>query len=447
MRHDRRLLLPLLLLTLCLSAEAAPEPRERVEGLSLQQALDLAHAQNPQVLLGRVRQARAEAARLQTQRGVLPTVRADATYLRADLGLLDLPLPEAAGTLPLPTGSSLGPFEGNILGVQMVQPLVNVGAWHAREQAELQLEAARIGLQRLSDEVAVGTIEAYFAAVTAAAQVAAEATALGAARRVLAQAEAAHREGLAPRLDVLNARTRVAEMDARLGRAESRVIAAESALREALGIDGDVHIELTDAVPDPPLRLAEDAGRLGERADLRALQQAVAAAEAGEKRARAGRLPDVSLFARYQRVDLNNPLDYDETDWIVGLSLGWTLFSGFGIEGEIDAAQADAWQSRVELGAQQRRAQSEARDARAWWQAELQAWQSAERSVAGAEEALALAEARYAEGLNDMTEVLRAQASALGARTRALQARYQAVVAAQRYLLAVGAHDAGRLTP
>lgn len=447
MLHAMRAILPLLLLGLFPSAADAAVPRPPVEALSLQQALELAHAQNPEVLLGRVRQARAEAMRLQAQRGVLPTVKADATYLRADLGLLEAPLPEAPGALPLASGGSLDPFEGTILGVQLVQPLVNVGAWRAREQAELQLEAARIGLGRISDEVAVTTIEVYFAAVTAAAQVDAEAGSLAAARRVLAQAEAAHHEGLVSRLDVLNARTRVAEMEARLGDAEARVIATESALREALGIDKDVSIELTDAVPEPPLRLAEGDERLQERADLRALQQGVAAAEAGVKRARAGHLPDVNLFARYQRVDLNHPLDYDETDWIVGVTLGWTLFSGFGVAGAIDEAQAEAWQRRVELSAQQRRVQSEASDTRAWWQAEVQAWQSAARSITGAEEALALAERRYAEGLNDMTEVLQAQASALRARTRALQARYQAVVAAQRYLLAVGAQDAGRLAP
>lgn len=447
MQHAVRAILPLLLLALSLPAAASAAPRQRVETLSLQQALELAQAQNPEVLLGRVRQARAEAARLQAQRGVLPTVTADATYLHADLGLLEAPLPEVPGTLPLASGVSLDPFEGTILGVQLVQPLVNVGAWHAREQAQLQLEAARTGLGRISAEVAVTTIEAYFAAVTAGAQAEAEAGALAAARRALAQAEAAHREGLVSRLDVLNARTRVAEMEARLGSAEAHVIAAASALQETLGIDDDVSIELTDPVPDPPLRLAADEERLLQRADVRALQQAVAAAEAGVKRAQAGHLPDVNLFARYQRVDLNNPLDYDETDWIVGVTLGWTLFSGFGVAGAVDEAQADAWRRRVELSARQRRVQSEASDTRAWWQAELQAWQSAARSITDAEEAQALAERRYAEGLNDMTEVLQAQASALGARTRALQARYKAVVAAQRYLLAIGAQDAGRLAP
>jgi outer membrane protein TolC len=424
---------------------AQDETAPPVEALSLQQALELASARNPEVVIGRARQARAEAVRLQTGRAILPTVNLDATYLHADLGLLGTSsvwpaVPELIAPWP-----DLSPIEGSILGVQLVQPLVNVSAWHGREQAARRLDAARLRLARIADEVAVSTTEAYFGAVTAAELVQAAAGGRAAAQRALEQAEGAYAEGLVPRLDLLNARTRLADMEARVARAEAAAIAAKSALRAVLGLESDTPLELSDQVPEPPLDLATAGERPRERADVRAMEEVVAAAESGVKSARAGRLPEVNLFARYQQVDLNQPLNYDDDDWIVGVNLTWTVFSGFGVQGAIGEAQATAGELRAELGAQRRRAAREASDSRAWWQAELRAWQSARASVAGAEEALELAERRYAEGLGDMTDLLLAQANALEASTQSLNARYRALVAAQRHLLALGAQDPGRL--
>jgi outer membrane protein TolC len=434
--------LPLLcMLTLsptCWAAQDAPAPP--VNPLSLQQALELASARNPEIVIGRARRARAEAVRLQTGRAILPTVNLDATYLHAELGLLNtsslLPaVPEP--NLPLP---NLSRVEGSLFGVQLLQPLVNVSAWHGRDRAGRQLDAARLRLARIADEVAVSTTEAYFGVVTAAELVRAEARGRAAVQRALEQAEGAYAEGLAPRLDLLNARTRLAEMEARVARAEAATIAAKSALRDVLGLESDIPLELSDPVPKPPLELARVSADPRERADVRAMEEAVAAAESGVESARASRLPDVSLFARYQQVDLNEPLDYDD-DWIVGVNLTWKVFSGFGVQGEIDEAEALAMERRAELGAQRRRAVTEASDGRASWQAELRAWQSARASIAGAEEALELAQRRYGEGLGDMTDLLLAQANALAASTQALHARYRALVAAQRYLLALGAPD------
>ena len=440
------LLLACLLMALpasALAAGAAGQPG----GISLADALEMASRQNPEVVIGQARRARAEAVRLQARQAVLPAVSFDATYMRAELGLLDVPSLGLPTPDPLSPWISLNPVEGNVLGVQLLQPLVNVSAWHGRDQAARQLEAARLRLGRIADEVAVNTMDAYFAVVTAAAQRDAEARGLAASRRVLAQAEAGYREGLVPRLDVLNARTRVAEMAARVSHAEAVVVAAQSALREALGSESDAPLKLTDPVPDPPRELAPPGGAPAGRDDLRAMEKAVAAAESGAKGARAGYLPDLSLFARYQQVDLNAPMNYDDTDWIVGVSLSWTVFSGFGVRGAIDEAEAVASEKRAELDARRRHAASEARNTRARWRAELSAWETATESQAVADEALELAQRSYEEGLGDMTELLLAQSSALQASTRALHARYQAVMAAQRHLLAIGAQEAGRLGP
>ena len=441
MNNNKKLLAQLVILLIAAVAMSGQRlSATPLEPLSLQRALQIARTENPELLISRARKARAEAARLRTRQGLLPTLSLDASYLNADVGLLDQ-VPTDAVFLPLPGIDELNPVEGNLLGMQLVQPLVNFGAWHARAQAGHEEDAARFGLRRAEDEVTVATIEAYFGASTAQRQVSAEARGLAAASRALRQADASFEQGLVPRLDVLNARTRVSEMEARLALAQRRVVAAHSMLRQVLGLEGDGLLELSDPVPEPPRMLQQQEFTPSARADLLALEESVKAAQAGVDRARAAYMPDVNLFARYQRIEMNQPFGFNETDWIVGVNLGWTLFAGFGQKGALGEARAVEQEARAELRALRQRARSEVRDAYAWWRAELQAWRSASASVAAAEEALALTEQRYAEGLDDMAELLRAQAEDLGAVTREISARYNALVAAQRYRLAVGAED------
>ena len=414
--------------------------------LSLEDALDRARAENPELLINRARIARAEAVQRQTLQGVLPTVSVDASYLRLDTSLLDdIPVLEP-GLPPLFARRDLGPVEARVASIQMVQPLVNVGAWNARRQAGRQADAARLVLRRAQDEVTLAVIETYFGARTAERQVEAEQRGLATAERALRQAEAGFEEGLVPPVDVLRARSRVLEMEARVASAESQIVAAHALLRQVLGIEGDGRLPLADPVPAPPRSLPpapSEAEVLARRTDIRALQETASAARYGVQRSRAAYVPDVNLLLRYQRVETDQPLDLAESGWLVGVNLRWTLFAGLGQAGAIDEARAAEEEARTELYAQRLLASGEILEARAQWEAELLGWDRASSGVEDAEAALALTEARYAEGLDDMTSLLQAQAEELGAVTREINARYNALVSAQRYRLAIETDDPG----
>jgi len=434
---------------LATSAGDGAEDQEQETPLSLARAVELAQAQNPQLRALRARQAGAEGRRLSTRQGILPSISFDATYLRAELGLLDTVPTLEPGVPPGIGWLDANPVEGNAVGVQLIQPLVNFGAWEARRQAGRQEDAARLTVQRAVDEVTVATMAAYYGIRSAQRQVTAERRGLRAARRGLAQARGALEEGLVSPLDVLQARTRVADMRARVAVAKSRVTRAESGLQLVLGLDEAPTWVLTDDIPPPPAALPAPAtaAPVDQRSDVRAAEEIVRAAEAGVRRARAAYLPEVSLVGRYQRTDLGRPLDLDETDWVIGVRLGWSVFAGFGQAGRLDEAQAVKQQASAEWRALRQQGQAEIRDNYAEWHAQRIGWQSASRGVADAEAALALVEGRYAEGLDDMTTLLQAQAEALGAWTREIVARYNAVLAAQRYRLATDAVEAGRWHP
>ena len=224
------------------------------------------------------------------------------------------------------------------------------------------------------------------------------------------------------------------------------MIAAHGILRQVLGIDEDLELILTDRVPrpkPPPTEAPQRDEVLAGRLDVRALEQGVEAAGYGVMRARAAWLPNLNLFARYDRVDVNDPLSFNETGWLVAVNLRWTPFLGFSQVGALGEAQAAEAETRARLRALRQQAWAEARAEHANWQAEVKGWHAASQGVLDAEEALALTEARYAEGLDNITALLRAQAEELAARTREISARFNAVVAAERFRLAVS-NNSGR---
>ncbi|HKK17892.1 MAG TPA: TolC family protein, partial [Opitutales bacterium] len=221
-----------------------------VRSLSLEESLQRAQAENPLLLIQRARTARAKALKRQSLQGMTPTVSVDATQLRWDTSVLEgVPFIEP-GLPPLVTRQDFGPVEGRIAGVQLVQPLFNLGAWEARRQADRQVKAARLTLSRASDEVALTVVETYFGAVTAEQRVEAERRALRTAERALRQAEGASDEGLVAPVDVLRARTRVREMKARVAAAKSQVIGAHALLRQILALEDLPDLVLTDSVPE-----------------------------------------------------------------------------------------------------------------------------------------------------------------------------------------------------
>ena len=423
---------------------AEPEPRAGEMVLSLDRALDIARRHNPRIAIGRARRAGAEGARVRSRQGFSPRLTLDAYHLRLDTSVLDnIPTFEPEFP-PLFVRRGFGPLDGNVASVELVQPLINVGAWNARRQAGRALEAAELDLHRARREVDVAVVEAYFGARTARRQVEAERKGLATAQRALRQAEAGFEQELVAPVDVLAARTRVSEMRARVAVAQARVVGAHAVLRQVLGTDEDIELILTDGVPRPKTAAVEAPERgqaLSGRRDVQALERSVEAAEYGVKRARAAWLPDLNLYARYDRVDANDPLNFSETGWLVALNLRWTPFLGFSQVGALGEAEAVEAETRAQLRALRQQARAEVRSEYANWEAQVQGWRNALDGVLDAEEALALTEARYAEGLDDITALLRAQAEELAARTREINARFNAVVAAERYRLALPAAD------
>lgn len=328
----------------------------------------------------------------------------------------------------------------------MVQPLINLDAWHGHAQANHQVAAHEFTVQRARQELSVGVTGAYYGVKTVAERKAAVSAALEAARRALAMAQAANDEGLAPPVDVYRARADVATREAQLAKAEGELVSRRERLRELLGIEDQRTIVLLDPVPSP-VPPHPDEGAASARNDVRALQQGLEAAESGLRRARARLLPRINLLARQQWVGDLDLVGGDLDGWLVALTVRWTPFAGMDQLGERAEARARRSQIDARLRALRNRAAAERSIAEARWQSAYSSWQASAAAVTEAAAAAELAQARYREGVGNMTELLGAQAALVAARVERSEARYRAVLSAENYRLAAGSTSLAEEAP
>jgi NodT family efflux transporter outer membrane factor (OMF) lipoprotein len=230
--------------------------------------------------------------------------------------------------------------------------------------------------------------------------------------------------GVAPRSDVLQAQTQLANAQADLADVERQRAQLEHAIavlvgRAPAGFALPPAAWNADTVPTVPASLPSTL--LQRRPDVAAAERRVAAANAGIGVARGGYFPDLALsasngFSAARLGDL-----FNAGTWSLGLSLAQTVFDAGATGARVDASRA-AWAQSV---AQYRQTVLAAfRDV----EDQLAAQQALERQYALRREASQAADQteqqvmnRYRAGQVSFSEVVQAQVSALSARRALVQ--------------------------
>lgn len=406
-----------------------------VSGMSLDEALTVSREQATALQILATQTREAQAIYQQSSQAFLPTVSADAVWLRADSSLFTgVPVPSAGAPMGLQR-FDLGPVEGTLTGVQIVQPLYNADALQHRKSAELNVNARRKSEQWGQKALRLEVARQYFDILRLRQHEKAAARSRAAANNAARLAEAGYQQGLASRLDMEQADAERAAADARVVQAQAAMQQAQYGLKSLLGLAPQKLLELTDSLPHPlpPTAIAEPA----PREDLQARKVGVAAAEARTRAFEADWIPRMNLLARHQWAQGNEILE-DTDGWLVAVSLEWTLFDGFGRQGRIAQAQAEAQKVRTELEENRRIIQREQAIAMSQWQSSFSIWQAAKKSVQAAERAAQLAARRYEEEVGSMTDLLAARARLDRERALLIDSRYQVVLAGMNYHLQNG---------
>ncbi|MFN2354898.1 MAG: TolC family protein [Desulfopila sp.] len=409
----------------------------QAEELSLKKALELAEKNATELQLLHAEHALATATHQRTAQAFLPKISVDATWLRADSSMInDIPVP----SLSLPPRivyRDYGPVDGTIKGIQMIQPVFNADAFKARKQAARGVEGRRLAYRWGKQLMRFQVAGHYYAVAVRQADEKAARMALKAAQEAWEVADAAYQEGLVAKLDVVRA-------DAEMAAGRARVDIAESDVREAwvdfatlLGLSPQDQVVLVNDFPEPIPPLTEPVSSK-KRSDLLAQEAKHEAAAAGLEKAKAGWLPSVNLLARQQWVDGDEPFDLYADGWMVALHLQWTLFDGFGRQGEIGEARAQKVLAHIEVEAARRAVAREQELAISDWRATWSAWQASGKALEAAATALTLAHRQYEEGLGNMIDLLATQASLYQRRLEYSRYRYNVLLASMNYYLRYG---------
>ena len=307
-----------------------------------------------------------------------------------------------------------------------------------------QLIASLLNNNRTLQDTIAEVEAAYYALLSARAQVDALKELEVSLRASLDAAEARLQGGLVSRADQLRARAALAESQVARLSAERDQSKAEAALKQAAGIDQTRPLVL-DWETAPPAML--DAANLlaellaeaqRQRPDLQALQAVAARARAEAERARAARWPTLSLAASSGRTFFLEDDRTPSTSYNVGVNLVLPLFDGGRLEAEARAAARDAERIQAEVEAQ--RSQVARSVAEAYYDVGLAQAQRDGIAVQfdSASESARAAEARYNAGVGSLLELLTAQAALARARQSAAQADSDWLAAYSRLNHALG---------
>ena len=269
--------------------------------LSFQQALALARERAPALLdaAGRVAEAQGAVA------GASPWLRDNPT-LNAEVG--PRRMEDGARGLQLSLGLAQ-PFE---LGGKQGARRESARAGLAREGAEQQ-DAER----RVLGEVAASFLRALYAREFSRLMRDTE----EAAKNLASSASKRFDAGDVPVVDVNVARVAQARAHAAVVVAEGEEEALLSELRAWLGLSLQEPLAVRGALRElSSLPVAAPTTSASERADVRALESALAQAEAELRLGRAEALPDLSVGVRYEK-------EVDETAWLGTLSVPLPVFS------------------------------------------------------------------------------------------------------------------------
>lgn len=417
----------------------------RAETLDFRQCVDLALANNPELMASRSTIAQAEAGLKQAEAGKLPrlNVSLTATHTNDPLGAFGLKLSqERIGAGDFDPTRLNDPKGINNLNTraELVWPVYTGGQVEsAAAQARALIRAAQSGDAAARQQLIQQVLAAYQGVHTARAYVRVAEKAVAAAEEAVRVTQRLHQQGMAVKSDVLSARVHLEDARVRLAEAKNGVAAALDRLKVLLGKSLDDALEVGPPVmPRLLVGSEQDLRRqaIEGHAQIAALRAQMEAASAQVEAARAGRRPQVSLMLRQ---DFNDKgIGFNASSQTVAGMLTWTAFDAGATRAAIDRAEA----IRQEIAARLRQAEdgialqvAEARRQALEAEARLAA---RELAVEQAEEASRIVKRRYENAMATVVELLTVQTQLDRARAEVVAARHDLALRRAELARAVG---------
>ncbi len=400
--------------------------------LTLDEAVAMALANNPQM-----REARAEVATAQARVGAAKS----RYYPQVSFnGIGKLGLSGATNGLGL-LGLPASPFWRNLADAGNVnQNIYDFGRTrHATSAARAEVQAGEHNLDQMRIEVVQRAKVAFLKVLSVQRQIQVKEQDVRERQGVERKAREFYEVGLSSKLalDLADVGLRSAELS--LAQARDDEQAAWAELYAALGLPEGTHYiliepQVTLAAPDPLEKEIDLA--LSARPDLKALQSEIEAQQERVEYARSLRHPLLNGvfsagYARFAELTAGNLM-------AGGLGLFAPIYSGGGLEAQVQTEQADLELLRARYRSKVLAARNEVSLAYAEIRKALDSAQANQEIAGYAEEALRLAQTRYEAQLVSFVDFLTAETAAESARANYAQALYDYQITRVRLQSAMG---------
>ena len=303
--------------------------------LTLQDVLDIAQANNPDLLMAVARIERARALLEKSAAPFYPQVNVTTEYLQGDAP--SAYLFRSIDQRKLPPGTDFndpGWFENFESGVSAGINLFNGGRDGLnREMAKTGLTISQLDRDAIENQVLATAIGIYYDGLAAANFTTVAEESVESTRSQLRIMDVRFQSGGALKTDLLSLQVRMAETEEILVQSRNRQRLAKAALAEILGVEPDVPFSIVDAkadgldVPEDPFSALDYA--LTHRPELASVREQLRRSKMAVDAARAGYLPQVDFMTRYYVDDPEMKYSTDRDNWTAGLYLNWKIFDGF----------------------------------------------------------------------------------------------------------------------
>ena len=294
--------------------------------------------------------------------GLLPNVSADVNDTEETFNLRSIGFSFTFPGFALP--NVVGPF--NVLDVRgrLSQSIADFTAINNYRSAQELVRASNFSAKDAQDLVVLAVAGSYLQVIAASARVEAARTQLATANTLYQQDIERLKFGKIAQIDVNRSHVEMLLDQERLITLQNELAKQKIILARLTGLPPNDQYEISNTVPyapAPPLSL-EDAIKqaLDQRADLKAAEVQVTAAERALAAARAERLPSGSVSADYGGIGSPSQL---RPTYTVSATLSVPIWNGGRTAGDIEQAQAALAQRRAELEDARSQVESDVRNA------------------------------------------------------------------------------------
>ena len=389
-----------------------------------------------------VRQAQGFAA--SERSALLPFIGADALITEEQINLAALGFGSITSPVPgfsFPT--VIGPFHYTDARVGLEQSLLDLTRIRNYRSSRQNVEAVRFSAQDARDLVVLAVTGGYLQVIAEASRVNSVRAQVDTARATYQQAVDRHNAGLAARIDVTRSQVELQTNQQRLTAVENQLAKQKISLGRLIGLPPGQDFMLTDTLPYAPLEtITLDQALLraaANRADLKAAEAQVHAAETARQAAVAERYPTLQVAGDYGVIG-TSPINSHGTFSVTG-SVRVPIFQGGRVQADIEQADAALQQRRAEYADLKGRVDADVRSAFLDLTSAASQVAVSESNRALAAETLTQARDRFAAGVADTIEVVQAQETVAAAEQDYISALFSHNLAKASLARAMGQAD------